>query len=132
MGYDAWSESGYGIFLEEEDIEKIKTYLKDNDSEYTAQDEAWWYYLKEYKFHDIVLHSNGVDYRSNGSVVDSWGCYIGTKLWKPLNSILKEALKNKIIVPDKVNKKWKTLYAFLKKCGIKRRKPSIFSYVVTG
>ena len=135
MGYSSWNESGYGIFLESEDIEKIKTYLQNNDPEYVNIGEEWWYYLTEYKFKDIgdiVLHSRDVDYRCDSSVVDSWGCYIGIELWKGMIKLLQEALKNKITIPDDVNKKWKTLYAFLKKCGIKRRKPTFFNYVVTG
>ena len=49
MSTASWSVQGYGIFLSSEDIEKIKTYLKDNDPEYTKISEAWWYYLQEYK-----------------------------------------------------------------------------------
>ena len=134
MGYSSWSKEGYGIFLCSEDIEKIKAYLKDNDPDSDIGEE-WWYYLKEYKFEDIddiILHSDGVDYRMHCPVEDSWGCYIGIELWENMIDLLQEALKNKITIPDDVNKKWKTLYTFLKKCGIKRRKPTFFTYVVTG
>ena len=135
MGYSSWNNEGYGIFLRSEDIEEIKTYLKDNDPEYTNIGETWWYYLKEYKFEDIgdvVLHSNDVDCRCHGEVVDSWGCYIGIELWESMIDILQEALTNKITIPNDVNKRWKKIYAFLKKCNVKRRKPTFFSYVVTG
>ena len=135
MGYESWSEQGYGIFLSSEDIEKIKTYLNNNDPEYTNIGESWYCYLKEYKFEDLkgfMLHSEGVDYRCNGTVVDSWGCYIGIELWKSMEKLLHEGLKKKITVPDDVNTNWNTIYSLLKKCGLRRRKPTFFSYVVTG
>ena len=135
MGYSTSAKEGYGIFLSSEDIEKIKLYLKDNDPEYTKIGEAWWYYLEEYKFKSIdgfILHSDNVDYRMHFSVEDSWGCYVGVPLWKSMTKLLQGALKAKITVPDNVNQKWKKIYAFLKTCGVKRRKPTFFSYVVTG
>ena len=98
MGTESSSVHGYGIFLSSEDIEKIKTYLKDNDPEYTKIGEAWWYYLQEYKFEDIkgfILHSDGVNYGSHFAVVDSWGCYIGIALWKSMEKLLHEGLKRK-------------------------------------
>ena len=135
MGYESWSEQGYGIFLSSEDIEKIKTYLQDNDAEYQKIDEDWATYLKKNHFKDLkgfMLHSNGVDYRFHSSVEDSWGCYIGVDLWKSMQKLLQEGLKKKITVPDNVHKKWDTIYSLLKKCGIKRRKPTFFYYIVTG
>ena len=131
MGTESSSVHGYGIFLSSEDIEKIKTYLKDNDPEYTKIGEAWWYYLQEYKFEDIkgfILHSDGVNYGSYFAVVDSWGCYIGIALWKRMEKLLHEGLKKKITVPDDVNTNWNTIYSLLKKCGLRRRKPTFFSW----
>ena len=136
MGYASWSEQGYGIFLSSEDIEKIKTYLNNNDPEYTKIGQDWATYLTE--FHHLgdlkgfMLHSADVDYRSNGAVVDSWGCYIGIELWKSMEKLLHEGLKKKITVPDDVNTNWNTIYSLLKKCGLRRRKPTFFSYIVTG
>ena len=122
--------------MSSEDIEKVKTYLQDNDAEYQKIDEDWATYLTE--FHHLsnlkgfILHSDNVDYRCNASVVDGWGCYIGVDLWKSMQKLLQEDLKKKITIPDNVNKRWEKIYAFLKTCGIKRRKPTFFSYVVTG